>query len=135
MRNTFQLFYKESSIYKIKYESLLATALAYLCESVNNIIIETTRQVTDPENSTNLLNIENPQSDSSKESAFSLYYGRYQNAATKIKASLQHVEDKAEKHNQYVGKSRNTFTLIKILAVIKIPFTTAKKRTLPNARQ
>lgn len=83
---------------------MLSTALAYLCESVNNVIIETTRQVTDPENYTNLLNIENPQMDSSKESAFSLYYGRYQNAAAKVKASLQHVEDKVEKHNQYVRK-------------------------------
>lgn len=90
-----------------------------MCESVNNIIIETTRQVTDPENYTNLLSIENSQTDSSKESAFSLYYGRYQNAATKIKVSLQHVEDKVEKHNQYVGKCRSTFMLTYVFCSYK----------------
>lgn len=84
----------------MKYESALMTALTHLCECVNNVIIEATKQVTDPENSANLLSVGNVQSEPCIESAFSLYYGKFQNAAAKVDCALKHIEAKVDKHNQ-----------------------------------
>lgn len=95
------LNYKESRIYRMKYESLLSTALNHVYEYVNAIIIEAIKHVTDPENGTVLLTTEKTSNNQAVESAFSLYYGKFQNAASKIKAVITHIEHKAVKHVQY----------------------------------
>lgn len=94
------LNYKESRIYRMKYESLLQTALNQVYEYVNNVITDAIKHVTDPENGAMLLNVENTSNHEAVESAFSLYYGKFQNAACKVKEILAHVENKAEKHIQ-----------------------------------
>lgn len=94
------LIYKESRIYRMKYESLLLTALNHVYEYVNNIITDAIKHVTDPENGGVLLNTETTSSNQAVESAFSLYYGKFQNAASKVKVVLAHIENKAEKHVQ-----------------------------------
>lgn len=95
------LNYKESRIYRIKYESLLSTALSYVYEYVNTLITDAIKHVTEPENGAVLLNAESTaKSDQAVESAFSLYYGKFQSAACKVKTILTHIEDKIEKHVQ-----------------------------------
>lgn len=85
-----QMNFKESRIHKMKYESLLTTALNKIYNFVHNVIVETTKQVLDPEIKTNLFNT----SDSNIDTTFSLYYGKFQSAATKIKNVLTHLEGK-----------------------------------------
>lgn len=67
-----------------------------------NVIMEATNQITEPETSANLLstNTESSQSDPTIETAFSLYYGKFQSAASKVETVLKHVELKANKHSQ-----------------------------------
>lgn len=92
--------YKESRIYRIKYESLLSTALNYIYEYVSCIITDAIKHVTDPENESVMLNAENNTNHQAIESVFSLYYGKFQNAAYKVKIVLNHIEDKTNKHIQ-----------------------------------
>lgn len=92
--------YKEARIYRIKYESLLSTALMHIYDYFANVIMESTKQITDPENSANLLITESTQNDPAIETAFSLYYGKFQSAASKVEAALKHVEGKVDKHSQ-----------------------------------
>lgn len=94
------LNYKESRVYRMKYESLLSTALSHVYECVNDVITKAIKHVTDPENETVLLNVENNANHQAVESAFSLYYGKFQNAAEKVKTILAHIEDKTDKHIQ-----------------------------------
>lgn len=84
----------------MKYESLLLTALNHVYEYVNSIITEAIKHVTDPETGGVALNTETNSSNQAVESAFSLYYGKFQNAASKVKVVLTHIENKAEKHVQ-----------------------------------
>lgn len=83
----------------MKYESLLSSALVHVFEYFVLVIVEATKQVTDPENGTNLLNTENCQNDPAIETAFSLYYGKFQNAASKVDIVLRHIEHKINKHS------------------------------------
>lgn len=94
------LNYKESRIYRMKYDSLLSTALNHVYEYVNNILIEAIKHVTDPGNESVLLNAETSTDHQGVESAFSLYYGKFQNAACKVKTVLSHIEGKIDKHVQ-----------------------------------
>ncbi|KAJ3642789.1 hypothetical protein Zmor_025544 [Zophobas morio] len=92
--------FKESRIYKMKYESLLVNALNKIYKAVSNVIVEATKQVLDPDSKTNLVPL-NSNSAESMDTAFSLYYGKFQSAAAKIKLILAHLEEKAEKNEQY----------------------------------
>lgn len=82
----------------MKFESLLTNALSHVGEYINNVIIETTKQVTDPESNINLLSLENPSSDTSVDTAFALYYGKFQSASFKIREIITSIEDKSELH-------------------------------------
>lgn len=92
--------YKEARIYRIKYESLLSTALMHIYDYFANVILEATKQITEPETSANLLSADTSHNDPSIETAFSLYYGKFQSAACKVETSLKHVEERINKHNQ-----------------------------------
>lgn len=87
--------FKESRIYKMKYESLLATALIKIYRTVSHIISETTKQVIDPESKATLVPLN---STDSLDSAFSLYYGKFQSASTKIRLILAHLEEKSDQN-------------------------------------
>ncbi|CAH0558362.1 unnamed protein product [Brassicogethes aeneus] len=93
--------YKESRIYKMKYESLLTTALNKIYNYVNNIVIDTTKHIVDSEMKAVPL-IQNS-NEPGMDSAFSLYYGKFQSAATKVKYILMHLEDKEDNSEQYMN--------------------------------
>ncbi|RZC32038.1 conserved oligomeric Golgi complex subunit 3 [Asbolus verrucosus] len=97
------LNFKESRIYKMKYESLLVTALNKVYKVVSNIILEATKQVLDPESKTNIVPL-NSNTAESMDTAFSLYYGKFQSAASKVKLILSHLEEKCDKNeHDYLG--------------------------------
>ncbi|XP_018331497.1 conserved oligomeric Golgi complex subunit 3 isoform X2 [Agrilus planipennis] len=89
--------YKESKIYIAKYENLLSKSIILIRSFVSNVIISVTKEVTDPDNKIDLLALNNSQSDS----VISLYYGKYQSAAMKIKTILKYIEEKAETYESY----------------------------------
>ncbi|KAF7271010.1 hypothetical protein GWI33_016070 [Rhynchophorus ferrugineus] len=91
--------FKESKIYKIKYESLLNTALMHVFNFVNNILIETSKQIiTGSEN--NDLSLQHHK-DSVSESIFALYYGKFQSSSVKMKKILEIIEQKQDKNDHY----------------------------------
>lgn len=83
----------------MKYESMLTTALTYFYEYVNNIVTEATKHITDPEGNASLLSVDAGSGDS-VESAISLYYGKFQSAATKVQEILSYIDSKSETHAQ-----------------------------------
>lgn len=83
----------------MKYESLLVNALNKIYRTVSNVIVEATKQVLDPDSKTNLVPL-HTNSAESMDTAFSLYYGKFQSAATKIKLILSHLEEKSTKNEQ-----------------------------------
>ncbi|KAJ8933259.1 hypothetical protein NQ318_017797 [Aromia moschata] len=95
------LQFKESRIYKMKYESLLNTLLNKIYEYVNNIIIETTKQIVDPDYKNNVSSQNSEDSESLVDSAFSLYYGKFQSISTKVKYILSHLEEHEELNDMY----------------------------------
>jgi hypothetical protein len=92
--------FKESRIYKMKYESLLVNALNKIYKAVSSIILEATKQVLDPESKTNIVPLHSNTAES-MDTAFSLYYGKFQSAASKVKLILSHLEEKSVKNEQY----------------------------------
>lgn len=90
------LHYKESRIYKMKYESLLNNILNKIYDYVNNILIETTKQVIEPD-----LKIQTSNAPNFVDSAFSLYYGKFQSVSSKVKFVLNNLEDREDKNEQY----------------------------------
>ncbi|CAG9766598.1 unnamed protein product [Ceutorhynchus assimilis] len=88
------LNFKESKVYKMKYESLLTTALTYVYNYINEIICETTKQLISSENIQ-----KNP--DTTSESIFSLYYGKFQSASVKVKLILDYIEVKDDLNSYY----------------------------------
>lgn len=94
------LNFKESKVYKMKYESLLGTALTYVYNFVNHVISETTKQLTNTDVKSELPNIPHT-SDSSSDSVFSLYYGKFQSASVKVKLILDYIETKDDLNSYY----------------------------------
>lgn len=94
--------FKESNVYKMKYESLLGTALTYVYNFVNNVITETTKQIVNPDTKTDPPRILQ-RSDSSTDSVFSLYYGKFQSAAVKVKVILDYLEKKDNVNSYYTN--------------------------------
>ncbi|KAL1505167.1 hypothetical protein ABEB36_004789 [Hypothenemus hampei] len=97
------LHFKESKIYKMKYESLLNKALTYVYNYVNDIISETTKQLinSDSLNQKKLMQ----QLISSSESVFSLYYGKFQSASAKVKLIVETVEGKQQLNHHHHYKN------------------------------
>ncbi|XP_023014719.2 conserved oligomeric Golgi complex subunit 3 [Leptinotarsa decemlineata] len=95
------LNYKESRIYKMKYESILNNLLNKIYNFVSNLLVETMKQVVDPEIKTHILPQAPNATDSLVDSAFSLYYGKFQSAASKVKHILQNLEEREEHNEQY----------------------------------
>ncbi|KAK5639286.1 hypothetical protein RI129_011778 [Pyrocoelia pectoralis] len=92
--------FKEAKSYTVKYENILAKAVIFIKRYFNDVITNATKQVTDPDNRTNLLAPGNTEGHQ-VESAFSLYYGKFQSAAAKVKPIISHIEAKIEKHTMY----------------------------------
>lgn len=91
--------FKESRIYKMKYESLLTTALNKVYRTVSNVIQDATKQVLDPDSKSNIMDVPLNSTDL-MDTVFSLYYGKFQSASTKIKLILSHLERKAGTNEQ-----------------------------------
>ncbi|VEN50012.1 unnamed protein product [Callosobruchus maculatus] len=92
------LHYKESRVYKMKYESLLNNLLNKIYDYVNTLLVETTKQVVDPDQ---ILPQASTSTDVSVDSAFALYYGKFQSVSTKVKFILNHIEEKEDNNAQY----------------------------------
>ncbi|XP_056630773.1 conserved oligomeric Golgi complex subunit 3 [Diorhabda sublineata] len=93
------LHYKESRIYKMKYESLLNTILNKIYDYVNTILVETTKQVVDP--NVNFQSAQVPHINSMVDSAFSLYYGKFQSVSVKVRSILNNLEERETRNDQY----------------------------------
>ncbi|XP_072394183.1 conserved oligomeric Golgi complex subunit 3 [Diabrotica undecimpunctata] len=93
------LHYKESRIYKMKYESLLNNLLNKIYDYVNTVLVETTKQVVDPDFS--FQSSQNPSINNLVDSAFSLYYGKFQSVSVKVKFILNNLEDREDQNEQY----------------------------------
>lgn len=91
------LQYKESRVYKMKYESLLNNILNKIYDYVNHLLIETTKQVVDPDFKINTVS----STESLVDSAFSLYYGKFQSVSVKVKFILNHLEERENRNEQY----------------------------------
>ncbi|XP_066246972.1 conserved oligomeric Golgi complex subunit 3 [Euwallacea similis] len=89
------LNFKESKVYRMKYESLLSTALAYVYDFVNFIITDTTKQLFNVEKNEPLQQIQ------TADPAFALYYGKFQSASAKVKLILNYIESKEEFNSYY----------------------------------
>ncbi|GJQ68258.1 Cog3 [Trypoxylus dichotomus] len=92
--------FKESYSYRIKYENLLVVALQNVLKTVTQIITVATSQVVNLDNKS-LLNIEAKSQIPNIDSAFSFYYGKFQNAASKISVVMNHIEMKIQKNDMY----------------------------------
>ncbi|KAK4871742.1 hypothetical protein RN001_015866 [Aquatica leii] len=88
--------FKEARSYSAKFDNVLSKAVILIKKYFNDVIVNATKQVTDPDNKTNLLT-----SAEEGESSFSLYYGKFHSAAVKVKPIIKHIEGKMEKHNNY----------------------------------
>ncbi|KAJ8911040.1 hypothetical protein NQ315_004686 [Exocentrus adspersus] len=95
------LQFKESRVYKMKYESLLNTLLNKVYDFVNNILLETTKQVVDPDFNSHVLPSVANNSDFLSNSAFSLYYGKFQSISNKVKYILGNLEEREDANDQY----------------------------------
>lgn len=87
------LNFKEAKVYRMKYESLLSTALSFVYNFVNSVISETTKQIFHAEK------IDTEQE--SVDSIFSLYYGKFQSASGKVKLILDYIESKEDVSSYY----------------------------------
>ncbi|CAH1159692.1 unnamed protein product [Phaedon cochleariae] len=95
------LHYKESRIYKMKYESLLNNILNKIYDYVNTILVETMKQVVDPDSKTHILPQTPSVTESLVDSAFSLYYGKFQSVSIKIRFILNSLEEREDHNEQY----------------------------------
>lgn len=98
-----QLNFKETKSYIAKFENLLSKAIMLVRRQFIDIIVAATNQVVDPENTINLLATSNikTEQDVQGESSFTLYYGKFQSAASKINPIIKHIESKIDKHQRY----------------------------------
>ncbi|KRT79928.1 hypothetical protein AMK59_7092, partial [Oryctes borbonicus] len=92
--------FKEAYSYRIKYENLLTTALQNILKTVTHVITVATSQVLNLDNKS-LLNLEAKTASPNIDSAFSFYYGKFQNAANKISVVMNHIEKKIEENDMY----------------------------------
>lgn len=95
------LQYKESRVYKMKYESLLTNILNKIYDYVNHILVDTTKQVVDPDSKAQMLPQAPNVSNALVDSAFSLYYGKFQSTSSKVKYILNGLEEREEKNEHY----------------------------------
>lgn len=84
--------FKESKVYRMKYESLLGTALSYVYHYVYRIVSDTTKQ---------LVNVDESQTSTNTDSVFSLYYGKFQSVSIKVKLILDYIESKNDLNSYY----------------------------------
>ncbi|XP_060532022.1 conserved oligomeric Golgi complex subunit 3 [Cylas formicarius] len=89
------LTFKEAKIFKMKYENLLSGATTHVYNYVDGVIVASTRQVVSPEFKSHLLPMT---SEAPADSAFSLYYGKFQSASIKVRVILEYLE-RAETRN------------------------------------
>lgn len=91
--------FKESKVYRIKYESLLNTALLHVYNFVNSILVETSKHITT--NSDNEDILLQHHRDSVSDTIFTLYYGKFQSSSVKVKQILECIEKKVEVSDYY----------------------------------
>ncbi|XP_017774567.1 PREDICTED: conserved oligomeric Golgi complex subunit 3 [Nicrophorus vespilloides] len=94
--------FRESNNYKFRYENLLATCLQNVLKNVNTIITDATNQVINLDLKSNIMVVEKAGKEPMVETAFSYYYGKFQNAATKISRVINYIEDNVEDHDMYL---------------------------------
>lgn len=101
--------YKDSSTFIVKYKHILSKAIVLIKNYVLTVISQATHQTLTPKN------IETHESKPNSETAFALYYGKYQASAVKIKRVSKLVEDRltfspeyeqllCEIHNNYLSE-------------------------------
>ncbi|XP_050303587.1 conserved oligomeric Golgi complex subunit 3 [Anthonomus grandis grandis] len=95
------LNFKESKLYKMKYESLMVKALSYVYDYVNYILSDTIKQVTNTD-------IKPTQTIQAGDSIFSLYYGKFQSVSVKVKLILDFIETSIDSKDDINNYYKNT---------------------------
>ena len=85
----FQVHYKESDIYLLKYKKCLSHALSLIKNYVSNSLQNTTLQI-----------LPKLDAKSSADSAFTLFYGKFRANASKIKDLTEEIEKRTEKNSE-----------------------------------
>ncbi|XP_077287311.1 conserved oligomeric Golgi complex subunit 3 [Arctopsyche grandis] len=97
--------YKESNVYLIKYRHCLSRAFNLIRSYVNHVLTHATEQILTPRpqldaDSTQIELLPlNPTADT----AFALFFGKFQAAAPKLKNIFKEIEDRVEKSEEYAN--------------------------------
>lgn len=78
---------------------MLSTCLANVVRYVNNIVLDATEQVVNNADMKSATISVASSGEPSVETAFSYYYGKFQNAATKTSNIIRYVENNCERHD------------------------------------
>lgn len=108
--------YKEAYSYKVKFENLLTTALGIVLKYVNHVITDATNQVMYLDNKANLLAIENSR-EPNINTAFSFFYGKFQNAASKVRHVLSKIEKRSQENDMYVSFLLRSIVMMLLLGI------------------
>lgn len=90
----FQSNYKESHTYLVKYRHLQNRAISLIRSYVTHVLNHVTEQVLAPQ--------DEPQDQESMDTAYAVYFGKFQAAAPKLKRVISEVEGRAEKNPELV---------------------------------
>ncbi|KAJ0182737.1 hypothetical protein K1T71_002106 [Dendrolimus kikuchii] len=87
--------YKESHTYLVKYRHLQNRAISLIRSYVTHVLNHATEQVLAPQ--------EDPQDQETMDTAYAVYFGKFQAAAPKLKKVISEVEQRAEKNADYAS--------------------------------
>lgn len=90
----FQPKYKDAAAFTVKYRLCLCKAVQLIKTYVSNAIQTATQQVLDSKQSSK-------EDDKSSNTAFAIYYGKFQAFAPKIKRITSVIEERLDRSNEY----------------------------------
>ncbi|KAJ8871599.1 hypothetical protein PR048_027926 [Dryococelus australis] len=82
--------WKESSVYMVKYRHCLSRAVSLVQTYITDTFQSATQQV-----------LSQPVSPEDRETALTLCYGKFQASAPRVKAVIRHIEERANKRQEY----------------------------------
>lgn len=91
--------YKESYTHLLKYRQILYNVMFMIKNYVKQVFINATKQALPASNETDV----SVDSVLNSEIAFSLYYGKFQTSATKLKPILEQIEMRADDNQEYAA--------------------------------
>ncbi|XP_049873257.1 conserved oligomeric Golgi complex subunit 3 [Pectinophora gossypiella] len=88
--------YKESHTYLVKYRHLQNRAISLIRSYVTHVLNHATEQVLAPKE-------EDPTDQESMDTAYAVYFGKFQAAAPKLRMVIKEIEERAEKNTDYAS--------------------------------